>query len=87
MRYAARSHICDQVSNAFSNHSILRSYLGVSVCDILLHAEEHLLGLVLSIPHVPELLEVLFDGLLGVRAPVARRRALLASPLELDLGI
>ena len=62
-------------------------HLGVAVGNILLHAEESFPGLVFSVAHIAELLEVLLDRLLGVLAAETGAGALLTTALELDLVI
>jgi hypothetical protein len=62
-------------------------HLGVAVLDILFHAEERSLGLILAVVHVLELLQIGLHILLSVLASVSRTLlALLSSALELDLG-
>jgi hypothetical protein len=62
-------------------------HLGVAVCDVLLHSQESLAGLVFAVAHVAELGQVVLDGLVGVLAAVTWRRALFATSLEFYLGI
>jgi hypothetical protein len=62
-------------------------HLGVSIGDILLHAQEGFAWLVLSIAHGAEFLEVVFRRLLCMLAPETRACSLFASTLELYLVI
>lgn len=63
-------------------------HLGVSACDVLLHAEESGLRLVFSIVHVLELLKVRLNILLGVFASVTGSLlSFLSTTLELNLGL
>lgn len=52
---------------------------------VLLHAQECFPRLVFSVAHVAELLQVFLDGLLGVLAPEAGTRPLLAAALKLEI--
>jgi hypothetical protein len=63
-------------------------HLGVTTCDILLHAKESSLGLVFSVVHILELLEVCLDVLLGMLTSVTGALlSFLSTALELDLGL
>jgi hypothetical protein len=63
-------------------------HLGVSACDVLLHAEESGLGLVFAIVHVLKLLEVRLNILLGVLASITGSLlSFLSTTLELNLGL
>lgn len=63
-------------------------HLGVSACDVLLHAEESGLRFVFSVVHVLELLKVCLNILLGVFASVTGSLlSFLSTTLELDLGL
>ena len=61
-------------------------HLRVGILDILLHSEERRLRLVLSILHIPELLQVRLDVLLRVLAPISRA-VVLSSTLKLDFCV
>jgi hypothetical protein len=63
-------------------------HLGVSACDVLLHAEESGLRLVFSIMHVLELLEICLDILFGMLASITGTLlSFLSTALELNLGL
>jgi hypothetical protein len=62
-------------------------HLRVWVLDVLLHAEPGGLGLVLAVAQAAELAEVSLDAVVYMPASVSRRGAILASTLQLGLGL
>jgi hypothetical protein len=62
-------------------------HLGVSVGDILLHAQESLAWLVLAITHGAELLQVVLGSLLGMLTPESGANSFFASTLEFNLVV